>query len=65
MYFLPENAVRTAVNAAGGPTKVSNALAVSNAAVHKWVVNERVPDIDKARKLSELSKVAVERLRPV
>jgi DNA-binding transcriptional regulator YdaS (Cro superfamily) len=63
MFFFPENAVKAAVNLAGGPTKVSNALGVSNAAVHKWIAGERVPDIDKARKLSELSNVALDRIR--
>ena len=62
MFF--ENPVRQAVQAAGGPTKTSNALGVSNAAVHAWIRNRIVPDLDKAKKLAELANVPVERIRP-
>ncbi|WP_048439987.1 hypothetical protein [Caenimonas sp. SL110] len=65
MFFFPENQVRLAVNTVGGPTKTSNLLGVSNACVHKWIAAERVPDIDQAKKLAELSKVAVEKLRAI
>lgn len=65
MFFLEENHVRRAVDSVGGPTKTSNLMGVSNAAVHKWVAAQRVPDIDQARKLAELSGIEVTKLRPV
>lgn len=63
--FIEENFVERAVAKVGGPTMTSNLLSVSNGAVHKWINARRVPNIDKAKKLSELSKVALEKLRPV
>lgn len=44
---------------------VSNLLSVSNGAIHKWINAQRVPNLDKARKLAELSQVDLEKLRPV
>lgn len=63
--IFSENSVRIAVSRIGGVTKASNLLGVSNGAVHKWLKAERVPNIDKAKQIAELSKVAVEKLRPV
>lgn len=65
MDILRENWVSRAVEAAGGPTRTSNRLGVSNAAVHKWVAARRVPDLEKARALAKLAKMPVEKLRPV
>ena len=62
MFFL-ENQVKKAVTLVGGPTFTSNHLGVSNGCVYKWVKAGRVPNIVKARLLSELSGVSVEKLR--
>ena len=63
--FFQQNHVHLAVAKAGGATKVSNACGVSNSAVYKWIDGRRVPDIDQAKKLAELSGVSLENLRPV
>lgn len=63
--LIQGNYVKKAVDKVGGVTKVSNLLLVSNGAVHKWLKAERVPNIDKARQLAELSGIAVEKVRPV
>lgn len=65
MFFFEENWVQRAVHLAGGPTRTSNRLGVSNAAVHKWIAGRRVPNLEKAKHLAKLSKVAVGKLRPV
>lgn len=65
MFFTPDNHVRIAIAKAGGPTKVSNQLSISNGAVHAWVRKGRIADIDFARKVAELSGVKVDKLRPV
>jgi len=65
MYMYSENAVRKSVDKIGGVTKTSNILGVSNGAVHAWIKNRRVTNIDYAKKLSELSKIPLEKLRPV
>ncbi|MEF8759170.1 MAG: hypothetical protein V5B36_05445 [Candidatus Accumulibacter sp. UW25] len=65
MFFTPDNHVRIAIDKAGGPTKVSNQLSISNGAVHAWVRKGRIADIDFARKVAELSGVKVDKLRPV
>jgi hypothetical protein len=61
--FIQENYVRVAIAKAGGPTAVSNQIGVSNACVHLWVKKRRVANIVKARQLSELSGIALEKLR--
>ena len=63
--FFQENAVQIAVIRAGGPTRVSNLLSCSNAVVHRWVANQRVPNYERARILAELAGMPVERLRPI
>lgn len=65
MFFTPENHVRIAIAKAGGPTKVSNQLSISNGAVHAWCRKARISDIDYARKISEMSGISVDLLRPV
>lgn len=65
MFFTPDNHVRIAIAKAGGPTKVSNTLSLSNGAVHAWVRKARIANIDHARKVSEMSGVSVNLLRPV
>ena len=65
MYMYSENAVRKSVDKIGGVTKTSNILGVSNGAVHAWIKNRRVTNIDYAKKLPELSKIPLEKLRPV
>jgi len=63
--FIQENFVGIAVAKVGGPTMTSNLLSVSNGAVHKWIKAQRVPNIHKAKQLAELSRISVEKLRPV
>lgn len=65
MFFTPENHVRIAIAKAGGPTKVSNTLSLSNNTVHAWIRKARISNIDYARKVSEMSGVSVDQLRPV
>jgi len=65
MFFTPDNHVRIAIAKAGGPTKVSNQLSISNGAVHAWVRKGRIADLDFARTVSVLSGVDVNLLRPV
>lgn len=62
MFFL-ENHVKKAVAKVGGPTYTSNQLGVSNGCVHKWVAAGRVPNIEKARKLADLSGIDLQKLR--
>jgi len=65
MFFTPDNHVKIAIAKAGGPTKVSNQLSISNGAVHAWVRKGRIADLDFARTVSSLSGVDVNLLRPV
>ncbi len=65
MFNLRENHIRKAVDLVGGPTYASNLCGVSNACVHRWIQIERVPNIDKARKLAELSGIDLLKVRPV
>jgi hypothetical protein len=65
MYMYSENAVKKAVDKIGGVTRTSNELRVSNGAVHSWIKKRRVTNIDYAKRLSELSKIPLEKLRPV
>lgn len=65
MFFTPDNQVRIAIARAGGPTKVSNQLLISNGAVHAWCRKGRIADLDYARKVSEMSGVKLDLLRPV
>ncbi len=58
------NKVREAVDKAGGPTYVAVQFKCSGTAVHAWIRNGRVGNIEKAKLLSELSGVAVKDLRP-
>lgn len=63
--MLFTNNVKIAVNKLGGPTKASNLLGVSNGAVHAWMRNGTVSNIDHARNLSKLSGMKLEEVRPV
>lgn len=65
MYLLHENFTRSAIMRIGGVTRTSNILGVSNGAVHSWIKKRRVTNIDYAKKLSELSGIPVEKIRPV
>lgn len=64
MFLLVENKIRVAVQRLGGPTKTAIAMRCSGTAVGAWIRARRVSDIDKARKLSELTGVPVTELRP-
>ena len=63
--FYKENNVRLAIDRAGGPTKVSNLLNVSNGSVHNWSKTQRVPNIDHAKRLALIAGMTVEQVRPV
>jgi hypothetical protein len=65
MFFTPDNHVKIAIAKAGGPTKVSNQLSISNGAVHAWVRKGRIADLDFARKVSKMSGIEVDLLRSV
>lgn len=59
------NPVKQAIHNIGGPTKASNLLGVSNATIHSWLNNGRVPNINLAKSLATLSGMKVEDLRPM
>lgn len=63
MFGDLSNKVRVAVDRIGGPTKTANLLGVANATIHAWIKNQRVPDVDQAKKLAEFSNVSVALLR--
>ncbi len=63
MHFT--NKVKLSINKIGGPTRASNQLGVSNGTIHSWIKAERIPNIDHAKKLAQLSDMNVEELRPV
>lgn len=58
------NHVMVAVGRIGGPTRTACAVGVSNATIHSWIKNRRVPNIDKAKLLASLSGLQVNQLRP-
>lgn len=58
-----QNHIRTAINRIGGPTKAAHKIGVSNATIHSWIKQRRVPDIDKASALAAASGVELGRLR--
>jgi hypothetical protein len=63
MIHFSQNHVRTAVDRLGGATKASNAMGVSNTAIHTWIRNQRVNNIDKARRMAELAGLELQQLR--
>ena len=63
--FYENNNVKIAVDKIGGPTKTANLMGVSNGAVHAWIKNGRVGNIDKARQLAQFAGMDVEEVRPV
>lgn len=65
MFFTPDNYVKIAVAKAGGPTKLSNTLSLSNGTIHSWIRKGRIADIDYANKVAQMSGISVELLRPV
>ena len=58
-----QNNVQIAIDRIGGPTKAAHELEVSNTAIHTWIRDRRIPDIDQAKKLEKLSGVSHEWLR--
>lgn len=62
MIFI--NKVREAVDKAGGPTYVAVHFKCSGTAVHAWIRNGRVSNIDKAKQLAEMSGVSLLEIRP-
>lgn len=65
MLVLEDNPIKYAVAKIGGPTKTALALGVAGATVHLWIRNNKISDIDKAKKVSILSGVSVDLLRPI
>ena len=59
---LNKNRVRIAVDRLGGPTKASNLMGVSNNTINTWIRKQRVGNIDFAKKLADLSEMAVQDL---
>ena len=57
------NQVQVAIDRVGGPTKAAHELQVSNTTIHAWIREKRVPDIDQAKKLEELSGISHNLLR--
>jgi DNA invertase Pin-like site-specific DNA recombinase len=62
MFF--NNGVKTAVNKAGGPSRVAIELRCSGTTVHNWIRQGRVSNLDKAQKLAELANMDVLEIRP-
>lgn len=58
-----QNKVKVAIERLGGPTKAAHLLGVSNATVHSWARNQRVPNIDLALKMAKASGIEVTLLR--
>lgn len=63
MQYPNTNTVRIAIDRIGGPTRTANRLGVSSASIHVWIKQERVPNFDKAKQLSDLSGMPVSELR--
>ena len=63
MFSDFSNPIKNAVDRVGGPTKAAHRLNVSNATVHAWIKNGRVPDIDKATVLAAASGIELGKLR--
>jgi len=61
--YITQNYVKIAVERLGGPTKVSHACSVSNATVHNWLKNQRIPDIAKAKIIAKAAGMEVQMLR--
>ena len=57
------NQVQIAIDRVGGPTKAAHELQVSNTTIHAWIREKRVPDINQAKKLEELSGISHTLLR--
>ncbi len=62
MFFT--NKVKNAVDKAGGVTYVAIQLKCSGTAVHAWIRNGRVSNIEKAKHLAEMSGVSLLEIRP-
>lgn len=57
------NYIKVAVDRVGGPTKAAHKIGVSNATIHSWIVQRRVPQIEKATALAEASGIELQKLR--
>ena len=58
------NKVRIAIDRLGGPTRTANIMGCSGAAVHAWIRNQKISNIEKARKVAEMVGMEVRELRP-
>ncbi|MGF6637045.1 hypothetical protein [Paraburkholderia sp. MM6662-R1] len=61
--FNSENFVRRAIDIIGGPTRAANLVCVSNATIHAWIKNGRIPNIDKAKIVAKSSAIDIHMLR--
>jgi hypothetical protein len=51
------NRIKDAVDKTGGPSFVARLLHVSSATIHNWIRLGYIPNIEKAMRLAEISKV--------
>jgi DNA-binding transcriptional regulator YdaS (Cro superfamily) len=63
MIYLQQNYIKTAVDRLGGPTKSAHAMAVSNTTIHEWIKRGRIVDIDKAKRMAQLTGIELRQLR--
>lgn len=64
MFITFPNHVAIAVDRIGGPTLAAHAAGVSNATIHLWIKQRRIPNINTARKLAGLTGMEITQLRP-
>lgn len=62
--FNFQNKVKISVQRAGGPTQVALRFGCSGSAVHSWCRKQKIPDINIATKLAEMTGMQVRDLRP-
>lgn len=67
MFHKPmyDNKIRVAVDRIGGPTRVATLLGVANNTVHNWINKKKIPNINHAQRMADLSFFDVRDLRPV
>jgi transposase-like protein len=58
------NRVAEAVNIAGGVSSTARQLSVSDVTVFRWRKAGRIPKMDLAKKLSRITRIPVQDLRP-
>lgn len=61
---MDKNPIKAAIELCGGLTATAIQLRVSPVTLWSWSNQGRVPKLEKARQLSRLSGIPVEKLRP-